>query len=102
MVISDSYWAKKLTQPPPKESPDAFVAVNVTATNTAKLKVKSKTVTETAKTLGVLELPYSTRLVIHSPDLIAQLPALLDFPEFTRHSISKIFVHRNVTLTSFT
>ena len=66
-----------LTQQPPKESSDAFVAVNVTASKPAKLKTESKPTTETAKILGVLEFPNGTRLVIHSPDLIAQLPVLL-------------------------
>jgi len=71
------YWAKKLAPSPPDKSSDAFVAVNVTATNTAKLSAKSKPVTETPKTLGVLEFTNGTRLVIYSPDLIAQLPILL-------------------------
>ena len=71
------YWAKKLAPSPPKESSDAFVAVNVTASNTAKRKANSNPVTETPKILGVLEFPNGTRLVIYNPDLIAQLPFLL-------------------------
>ncbi len=71
------YWAKKLAPSPSKELSDAFVAVNVTASNNAKLTAKSKPVTEIAKTLGVLEFPNGTRLIIYSPDLIAQLPFLL-------------------------
>ncbi|PCJ29307.1 MAG: hypothetical protein COA99_19600 [Moraxellaceae bacterium] len=67
------YWTKKLAQ----QSPDAFVVVNVTSSNTVKLKTESKSVIETAEILGVLEFPNDTRLVIHSPELVAQLPFLL-------------------------
>jgi len=47
------------------ESHNFFVAVNVTAPNTAK----SKPLIETEKILGVLEFPNGTRLVIHSAEL---------------------------------
>jgi hypothetical protein len=68
------YWARKLTQQSTKD----FVPVKVFASNNVKPKTESKpSVSETPESLGVLEFPNGTRLVIQSPDLIAQLPSLL-------------------------
>lgn len=69
------YWARKLS----KQSESAFVPVKVTASTTAKLKTESTfpSTDKAPKSLGVLEYPNGTRLIIHSPDLIAQLPLLL-------------------------
>jgi len=70
------YWSQKLN----KAASKAFIPVTVTSpTVTTKPKTKSKPVTKPQATmpLGILEFPNGIRLVIHSPELLAQLPSLL-------------------------
>ena len=70
------YWSQKLN----KAASKAFIPVAVTSpTVTTKPKTKSRPVTkpQTTTPLGILEFPNGIRLVIHSPELLAQLPSLL-------------------------
>ena len=67
------YWAQKLAKKPASD----FVAVTVKPTAPADVIAKSKPVKAANEILGVVEFPNGARLVIHSPDLIAQLPVLL-------------------------
>ena len=69
------YWSQKLNKAPP----EAFIPVTVTpaavSTNPKPSKPETKSLTTTP--LGILEFPSGIRLVIHSPELLAQLPSLL-------------------------
>ena len=70
------YWSQKLN----KAALKAFIPITVTSPAvTTKPKTKSKPVTkpQTTTPLGILEFPSGIRLVIHSPELLAQLPSLL-------------------------
>ena len=67
------YWAQKLAKKPTSD----FVAVTVKPTESANVTTKPQRVKAANEILGVVEFPNGARLVIHSPDLIAQLPVLL-------------------------
>ena len=72
------YWSQKLNKAPL----EPFIPVTV-APPAVSTKPKSKPVTkpQTATPLGILEFPNGIRLVIHSPELLAQLPSLLSTPQ---------------------
>ena len=74
------YWPQKLNKNPSQELPGAFIPVTVTSVPTVKPKPKSKPLSQVTKSLGILEFPNGIRLVIHSPELLAQLPGLLSTP----------------------
>ncbi len=63
------YWSQKLN----KTASEPFVQVKVKA----KPKPRPVTTTKTTSPLGVLEFPSGIRLVIHSPELLAQLSNLI-------------------------
>ena len=67
------YWSQKLAKKPAND----FVAVTVKPTAPAEVIIKSQSVKAANEILGVVEFSNGARLVIHSPDLIAQLPVLL-------------------------
>lgn len=64
------YWSQKINK---AKSPEAFIPVSVTA----KPQLQQQPKTVPAVPLGVLECPNGTRLVIHSPELLALIPSLL-------------------------
>jgi hypothetical protein len=67
------YWSQKLN----KSASERFIQVKVKPIPEAKPKPKLVTTTKTTTPLGVLEFPSGIRLVIHSPELLAQLTSLL-------------------------
>ena len=67
------YWSQKLN----KTVSEPFVQVKVNPIPEAKPKPRPVTTTKATTPLGVLEFPNGIRLVIHSPELLAQLPNLL-------------------------
>lgn len=72
------YWSQKLnkTASEPFVQVKVKVKVKVKPIPEAKLKPKPVTKTKTTTPLGILEFPSGIRLVIHSPELLAQLPSL--------------------------
>ena len=59
------YWIRKLKKTPSTE----FVPVKI------KPEEKSTPKSKTVESMGVLEFPNGTRLVIHSPELLSLLPS---------------------------
>ena len=76
------YWSQKLNKAPSKVSPNEFIPVTVAPVPTVTTKPKPKPAMkpQTTQPLGILEFPNGIRLVIHSPELLAQLPSLLSTP----------------------
>lgn len=64
------YWSQKLS----KAAPEAFIPVTLTP---PAVSTTSVTTPKATTPLGILEFPNGIRLVIHSPELLAQLPSLL-------------------------
>lgn len=77
------YWSQKIN----KTASEPFVQVKVKPIPEAKPKPRPVTTTKTTSPLGVLEFPSGIRLVIHSPELLAQLPILLSTSHAVAHLI---------------
>ena len=77
------YWSQKINKAQLKPSRDDFIPVTVTpASSAARIKPKPMPAPKPQATtqLGVLEFPNGIRLVIHSAEILAQLPRLLSTP----------------------
>jgi hypothetical protein len=68
------YWSQKLNKP----KPDAFFPVTVTpSTASTQLKSSLAAKPQASTPLGILEFPNGIRAVIHSPELLIQLPGVV-------------------------